>query len=256
MVDELAGETATGPDAEAVSAEAVSTEAVSAEALADELVSVEITKSEVAFQGKIWDVRRETFEYNGAAIVREFVDHTGAVAILALNDAGQVRLIKQYRHPVRSREWEIPAGLLDLAGENPLDAAKRELAEEVDLEAATWRTLADFVTTPGGNNEAIRIYLATDLTATAEAFAREDEEADMELRWVDLDELVDAVAARSVQNPSLVVAAYAAAHAKQRGWSTLAAADAPWPQRAALRSSRTASGASAAGAAAGGASGL
>lgn len=222
MVNELAG-----------------TDAAALASLNDELVSVEITASDVAFRGKIWDVRRESFVYNGAEIIREFVDHTGAVAILALNDDGRVLLIKQYRHPIRSREWEIPAGLLDLAGENPLDAAKRELAEEADLEASTWSVLSDYVTTPGGNNEAIRIYLATGLKPTAQAFAREDEEADMELRWVELDELVDAVAARRVQNPSLVVAAYAAAHAKQRDWSTLAPADAPWPQAAALRSART-----------------
>ena len=112
-------------------------------------------------------------------------------------------LIKQYRHPVRTREWEIPAGLLDVDGEDPLAAAQRELAEEADLVAAEWAVLADFVTSPGGSDEAIRIYLARGLSATPEAFAREDEEADMELRWVPLDECVDAVLARRVQNPSL-----------------------------------------------------
>lgn len=205
--------------------------------LADDRVDLPIVSSDVVFQGKIWDVRRETFDYNGQQITREFVDHTGAVSVLAVDDDERVLLIKQYRHPIRAREWEIPAGLLDVADEDPLEAAKRELAEEVDLAAASWSVLSDYVTTPGGNNEAIRVYLARDLTETA-AFAREDEEADIEKRWVPLDEALDAVVARRIQNPSLVVAVYAAAISRSRGWSTLGAADAPWPQRDVLRSSR------------------
>ncbi|WP_369797305.1 NUDIX domain-containing protein [Agreia sp. Leaf283] len=205
--------------------------------LADDRVDLPIVSSDIVFQGKIWDVRRETFDYNGQQITREFVDHTGAVSVLAVDDEERVLLIKQYRHPIRAREWEIPAGLLDVADEDPLEAAKRELAEEVDLAAASWSVLSDYVTTPGGNNEAIRVYLARDLTETA-AFAREDEEADIEKRWVPLDEALDAVVARRIQNPSLVVAVYAAAISRSRGWSTLGAADAPWPQRDVLRSSR------------------
>lgn len=208
--------------------------------LADERIDLPIVSSEVVFEGAIWDVRRETFDYNGDQITREFVDHTGAVSVLAVDDEDRVLLIKQYRHPIRSREWEIPAGLLDVADEDPLEAAKRELAEEVDLSADSWSVLSDYVTTPGGNNEAIRVYLARGLTDT-DAFAREDEEADIEKRWVPLDEALDAVVARRVQNPSLVVAVYAAFVARSRGWSTLAPADAPWPQREALRSFRQSS---------------
>ncbi|CAD5997047.1 ADP-ribose pyrophosphatase [Agreia sp. COWG] len=207
------------------------------EPLSDERTDFSVLSSEVAFDGMIWDVRRETFEYNGQKITREFVDHTGAVAILAIDDQERVLLIKQYRHPIRSREWEIPAGLLDVNGEDPLDSARRELAEEVDLEAATWNVLSDYVTTPGGNNEAIRIYIARTLSDTP-TFEREHEEADIEKRWVPLDEALDAVVARRIQNPSLVVGIYAAAVARSRGWSTLAAADAPWPQREALSSFR------------------
>ena len=208
--------------------------------LADERIDLPIVSSEVVFEGAIWDVRRETFDYNGDQITREFVDHTGAVSVLAVDDEDRVLLIRQYRHPIRSREWEIPAGLLDVADEDPLEAAKRELAEEVDLSADSWSVLSDYVTTPGGNNEAIRVYLARGLTDT-DAFAREDEEAGIEKRWVPLDEALDAIVARRVQNPSLVVAVYAAFVARSRGWSTLAPADAPWPQREALRSFRQSS---------------
>jgi 8-oxo-dGTP pyrophosphatase MutT (NUDIX family) len=139
-----------------------------------------------------------------------------------------VLLIKQYRHPVRARDWEIPAGLLDVAHESPLDAAKRELAEEADLVASDWAVLADYFTTPGGSSEAIRIYLARDLADAPEVHARVDEEADMEVRWVPLDACVDAVLERRVGNPSLTIGVLAAQVARSRGWSGLAAADAPW----------------------------
>lgn len=228
--------TTTPPPSGAASRPA-STAAAAGSPLRDEPADLDITQSEVVFEGKIWDVRRETFTYNGSDTVREFVDHTGAVAIVALDDRGRMLLIKQYRHPIRSREWEIPAGLLDVADEDPLEAAKRELAEEVDLAAASWSVLSDYVTTPGGNNEAIRVYLARDLSDT-DAFSREDEEADIEKRWVPLDEALDAVVARRIQNPSLVVAVYAAAISRSRGWSTLGAPDAPWPQRDLLLSAR------------------
>lgn len=197
--------------------------------LEDEPQFADVTSSEIAFDGKVWDIRRDIFGYNGNAIVREYVDHTGAVAVLALDDHDRVLLIKQYRHPVRMREWEIPAGLLDVTGEAPLVAAQRELAEEADISATDWNVLAEFYTSPGGSNEAIRIYLARGI-ADVEAFERFDEEADMELRWVPLDECVDAVLDRRIQNPSLVIALLAANTARQRGWASLGPADAPWPR--------------------------
>ncbi|QJU53073.1 NUDIX hydrolase [Herbiconiux sp. KACC 21604] len=199
--------------------------------LADEVAPVEATSSEVVFDGYIWDVRRETFAYGDGTLRRDFVDHPGAVAVFALDDDDRVLLIKQYRHPVRRREWEPPAGLLDVGGEPALAAAQRELAEEVDLEADEWHVLIDYLTTPGGNNEAIRIYLARGLRPAGSTFEREGEEADMEQRWVGLDELVDAVLASRVQNPSLVIGALAAQASRARGWGTLRPADAAWPER-------------------------
>jgi 8-oxo-dGTP pyrophosphatase MutT (NUDIX family) len=198
--------------------------------LEDDLAPAASVASEIAFAGKIWDVRRDTFAYNGSTIVREYLDHPGAVAILALDEQDRVLLIKQYRHPVRVREWELPAGLLDEAGEAPLDGAKRELAEETDVAATDWAVLSEFYTSPGGSNEAIRIYLARGLSALPDAFDRTDEEADMEIRWVPLDECVDAVLERRIQNPSLVIGVLAAQVAQSRDWASLAPADAPWPR--------------------------
>lgn len=202
------------------------------EPLADERVDVPVVSSERVFEGRVWDIRRDAFEFGGEIIVREYTDHTGAVGVLALDDDDRVLLIKQYRHPVRMRDWEIPAGLLDVDGEPPLAAAKRELAEEADLEASDWAVLTDVATSPGGSDELIRVYLARGLTATAEAFAREGEEADIEKRWAPLDECVDAVLERRVHNAPLAVAVLAAAAARARGWSSLGAADAAWPGHA------------------------
>ena len=197
--------------------------------LSDEAFRPEIVSSETVFHGRVWDVRRDVFRYNDADITRDYVDHTGAVAVLALDDAGRVLLIKQYRHPVRHRDWEIPAGLLDIRGEDPLAAVKRELAEEADLVADEWNVLADIFTSPGGSDEAIRIYLARGVRPAPEVFDREEEEADIETAWLPLDDAVDAVLARTVHNAPLIIALLAARTAREKGWATLGAADEPWP---------------------------
>jgi len=197
--------------------------------LSDDTAEVTVTASEVVFTGKVWNIRRDEFDYNGSTIARELMDHTGAVVVLALDEQDRVLLIKQYRHPVRMRLWELPAGLLDIHGEDALVGAQRELAEEADVVAAEWNVLSDFYTSPGGSSEAIRIYLARGISAAAEVFERTDEEADIEIRWVPLDDVVDAVLARRVANPSLVVGVMAAQVSRSRGWRSLAPADSPWP---------------------------
>ena len=154
----------------------------------------------------------------------------GAVAILALDERERVLLIKQYRHPIRMREWELPAGLLDIDSESPLLAAKRELAEEADLVAETWHLLGEFSTTAGGSNEVVRIFLARGVSASPEVFARTEEEAGIEVRWVPLDEVLDGVLSRDLQNSILMVGALMASASRARGWHTLGVADAPWPR--------------------------
>jgi len=202
--------------------------------LADEPFDVAIEKSDIVFTGSVWTVQRDEFRYGDETLVREFVNHTGAVAVLAMDERGRILLIRQYRHPIGMRNWEIPAGLLDVADESPLAAAKRELAEEADLEARDWAVLAEFVTSPGGSNEAIRIYIARDVGPVASAFERRAEEADIQVRWVDLDHAVDAVLGRQIQNPLLVISVLAASAERARGWSGLASADEPWERLRAL----------------------
>jgi len=198
--------------------------------IADEPFEPELLDSELAFHGRVWDIRAESFRYGDGVLRREFMDHTGAVAVLALDDEDRVCLIRQYRHPVRLREWELPAGLLDVDGEAPLAAAQRELAEEVDLVAADWSLLADLANSPGGSNEVVRVFLARGLAGTETAFDRTAEEADMEVRRVPLDELVAAVRAGRVQNAITVIAALSAQLERERGWRGLRDAGEPWPR--------------------------
>ena len=198
--------------------------------LADEPFPVDVVSRETVFSGRVWDVVSERFRYNSDDLTRDYVRHTGAVAVMAFDDQDRFIAIQQYRHPVRLREWELPAGLLDLAGEHPLLSAQRELAEEVDLAAADWQVLTDYCTSPGGSDEVIRVYLARGLTSAVHDFERTGEEADMVTRWVDLDEAVDAVLEGRVANSIFQVAVLTAHASRARGWSTLRPGDAPWPQ--------------------------
>ncbi len=160
-------------------------------------------------------------------MVREYVAHTGAVAVIALDDEDRVLLLSQYRHPVGHVLWEPPAGLLDVPGEDPVRAAARELAEEADLVAGRWWRLVEFFTTPGGSSERITVFLARDLSPVPEAerFVREDEEAAMVARWVPLDEAVEGVLGDRFASPTTTVGVLAAVAARARGWDMLEPAD-------------------------------
>lgn len=158
------------------------------------------------FDGKVWDIVRDTVTFGGASMTREYMQHTGAVAVLAIDEHDRVLLINQYRQPIGTRDWELPAGLLDVPGEPPLEAARRELAEEADVVATQWSELTSFFSSPGGSDEVITIFEARGLSAASEAHARTDEEAEIVLRWVDLDEALDAVRAGRLRNAPLMIA--------------------------------------------------
>ena len=174
---------------------------------------------------------------DGATMHREYLQHPGAVGIIALDEAERVVLVRQYRHPVRHRLTEPPAGLLDHAGEDPLVAAQRELAEEVGLAAQRWDVLVDLFSTPGIISEGIRVFLARDLTPAdrPDGFTAEGEEADMDTVWASLDDLLDAVLGGRLHNPTLVTGVLAAGVARSRdGFTSLRPGDAPWAARDAL----------------------
>lgn len=179
--------------------------------LRDEPFQPEVLQSDLVYEGAVWNVRDDRVRYGDGEIRRQYVAHTGAVAILALDDQGRVLLIQQYRHPIRHRDWELPAGLLDMPGEEPLAAAQRELAEEADLVAAHWAPLVSSWTTPGGNDEVIHVFLASGVSTANEAHARVDEEADIRVEWVPLDAAVAAVLDGRMRNGILSIGVLAAA---------------------------------------------
>lgn len=193
--------------------------------------------------GRVFDLVADEVRLDPAdesPVVREYLDHPGAVAVVALRDGAageEVLLLQQYRHPVRAMLWEVPAGLLDVDGEDHLEAAARELFEEADLRADRWDVLVDYFTTPGGSNEALRIYLARDVheVDAGDRHDRVEEEKDMSVVWVSLDEAVAAVHAGRLHNPSAVVGVLAAASARTMSWTPLRPVSAPWLNREAHR---------------------
>ncbi|MBC3844409.1 NUDIX hydrolase [Streptacidiphilus sp. 4-A2] len=193
-----------------------------------------VTSSRTVFSGRIWDIDSdEVVMPDGAVATRDYMRHPGAVGVLALDEQRRVLLVRQYRHPVRQRLWELPAGLLDVPGENPLHAAQRELYEEAHAKAEDWRVLVDTYSTPGGSSEALRVFLARGLAeAEGERFAAEHEELDLTVDRVDLDELVRLVLAGELHNGVLVSALLAAKVALDGpGLDSLRPAQSPWPAR-------------------------
>lgn len=182
----------------------------------DEAFATRVTDRKTIFDGMIWDVVSETFEFADQQLTREFVDHPGAVAVLAVNDQNQVLMIRQYRQPVRQFLWEIPAGLLDVQGESLIDAAARELQEETGYQSASVSHLIDFYTTPGGNNEMIRIFLARDLTFVGRPLEQEGEERQLQVEWIDFDDALQSVLSSDIKSPSAAVGILAAAQQIQR----------------------------------------
>ena len=122
------------------------------------------------FHGRVWDIRTDLVDLgDGQQVERDFVVHPGAVGIIAVDDDLHVLLVQQYRHPVAAMLWEPPAGLLDVAGEDPLEAAQRELFEEAGYRARAGRCCSTPSRRPAARVKSVRIFLAQDLTPVAEA---------------------------------------------------------------------------------------
>jgi 8-oxo-dGTP pyrophosphatase MutT (NUDIX family) len=139
---------------------------------------------------------------------RLVVEHPGAVIVLALDEQDRALVLEQYRHPVSARLVELPAGLLDVEGEDPLVAAQRELREEGLVVAARWTHLLSTYSSPGITSERIHYYLAEGLSAASDRgdFEPEHEEADMTVSWVPVADLLEAVRAGRVQDGTLAQA--------------------------------------------------
>jgi ADP-ribose pyrophosphatase len=187
-----------------------------------------VTSTEVAFAGRIISVHKDIVAMPGdTTSQRDVVVHPGAVGVVALDDEGRVLLVNQYRHPVRRRLDELPAGLLDVDGEPGLSAAQRELGEEAGLAAKTWHVLVDALTSPGMTDEAIRLYLARDVHAV-ERDVQAHEEAEMTTSWQPLERAVRRVLAGEIENAMACLGILAADRAARDGFAGLRPADAPW----------------------------
>ena len=168
--------------------------------------SEDLYRSSVPFALRADVVRRPGAD-GEKPFTRVVLEHPGAVVVLAVDESDRVLCLRQYRHPARMRMLELPAGLLDVAGEEPQAAAERELLEEAGLLADEWRPLAAAYSSPGISSELIHYFLARGLrTGDRGDFEAAHEEADMETLWVPYDELLAACLDGRVRDAPVLIA--------------------------------------------------
>jgi len=177
-------------------------------------------------RGALVTLRTDQVQMPGGELAkRDVVEHPGAVAILALDREDRVLLIRHYRHPAGHLLWEIPAGLRDVAGEDPRATAERELLEEAGYRASDWQELADFFTSPGILTERVRVFLARGLTFVPESerggHAPQHEEAHLLVRWAPLQQAVRLFLAGDLHNGVTAVGILSAYAVQQGGFMAL-----------------------------------
>jgi 8-oxo-dGDP phosphatase len=204
-----------------------------------------VSRSDTLHVGRVVALRLDHVVMPGGRTAgREVVEHPGSVVVLPLHDDASVVMIDQYRHPLGRRIRELPAGLLDTPGEDPVMTARRELVEEVGYLARDWSVLVDLVASPGFSDEAVRVFLACGLTEVGRPPGGDDEEADLHVVRLPLAEAVRQVLTGEIVNAS-AVAGLLAAHAVLAGPglgpaligpslicpAELRPVGAPWPDR-------------------------
>lgn len=184
--------------------------------------SYDVVSSRHVYDGRVISLRVDEVRMPGdRTSPRDVVMHPGAVGVVALDDDGRVALVEQYRHPVGKKLWELPAGIRDVDGEPMVETARRELVEEAGIVARRWDVLLDAFTSPGMTDEAVRVFLARDLSPAGERPEVEFEELDMRTEWVDLDEACSRVLRGEIRNVMCVAGVLAAARARDGGWAEL-----------------------------------
>jgi 8-oxo-dGDP phosphatase len=190
-----------------------------------------VSGSDTLYVGRVLALRLDQVVMpGGRTVAREIIEHPGAVAIVPLHDDASVVMVDQYRHAVGRRMRELPAGLLDTPGEDPVTTARRELSEEVGCTARDWSVLLDVVPSPGFSDEAVRVFLARGLAEVGRPASPDDEEADLAVVRLPLAEAVCQVLAGEIVNSS-AVGGLLAAQAVLAGTAQPRPVDAPWPHR-------------------------
>lgn len=195
-----------------------------------------VVGSRTVHRGRVFTVAVDQVRMPGGEVKdRDVVHHPGAVGVVALRGEPtreEVLLLRQYRSAVGRHLLELPAGILDVEAEPASRAAARELAEEAGLRAGDWAVLVDAFSTPGMSDEAVRVFLAREVSEDPDiGFTRVDEEADLQTRWLPLDEAVAMVARGEVTNALCVMGLLAADRSRRDGWSGLRPLSASWPGR-------------------------
>ncbi|WP_251421907.1 NUDIX hydrolase [Veillonella agrestimuris] len=163
----------------------------------------EIQKSsDIKFAGKLIQVTYDIADVNGQDAWREVVHHPGATAIIAVTDDNKIVMERQFRYALGEPLLEIPAGKLD-KGEDPLECAKRELAEETGYSAAEWRPLGVIATSPGFCNETLHLYLAKGLTMGTTNW---DPDEYVEIEYYTLPELLEAIQKENIKDSKSLAA--------------------------------------------------
>lgn len=169
------------------------------------MIIPEVLESEEVYKGKIITIKRDTLTRgDGKNFVRETAVSSDAVAVVAIDEQGRILLIRQYRHPMGRPVWEIPAGKMDVYGEQPEETAIRELQEETDTTAESVELLTLFLNSAGWTNEKTYVYLAKGLRNVPE-FQRENEEADIEKKWVSLEDAYEMVITGELDDAKTVI---------------------------------------------------
>jgi 8-oxo-dGDP phosphatase len=190
-----------------------------------------VVSSEEQVRGPVVTLRTDRVRMPDDGVAdRQVVEHPGAVAVAALDEAGRVLLIRQYRHPVGRLLWELPAGLRDVTGEPPGVTAQRELLEETGYTAREWHVLVDFYSSPGISTERIRVFLARGLREVPpdeRDYVPAHEEAGLVVGWLPLDDAVDRFTSGELHNGVTAVGILSAYAARQHGFAGLRPANAP-----------------------------